>query len=265
MSVYNSEEYLNEAIESILNQTYKNFEFIIIDDGSTDKSLEVIKKYKAEDDRIVLISRENKGLPYSLNEGIGIAKGEYIARMDADDISLPSRFEEQVTYFSNNKTVDLLFTHANLIDDNSQMICHLFTPHINKVIKLIEIKNLFIHPTVMIKKKVFNIYGLYNTDYIHGQDWEYWKRVYKKTNIKILTMPLINYRMNFNSITMKRFGKQNNNSNYEYSKACMRNFDNSNLTKYFKLLSFTNKIKILLAKFSFYYEIQYFYMLLNTK
>ncbi|HIP11775.1 MAG TPA: glycosyltransferase family 2 protein, partial [Arcobacter sp.] len=96
LSVYNGEKYLDEAIESILNQTYQDFEFIIINDGSTDKSLEIIEKYKKEDNRIVVISRENKGLIYSLNEGISQAKGKYIARMDADDISLATRFEEQV-------------------------------------------------------------------------------------------------------------------------------------------------------------------------
>ena len=88
MSVYNSEKYLKEAIESILNQTYTNFEFIIVNDGSTDSSLDIIQEYMKKDERIVLISRDNKGLPYSLNEGIEKAKGKYIARMDADDISL---------------------------------------------------------------------------------------------------------------------------------------------------------------------------------
>lgn len=79
MSVYNGEKYLAEAIESILNQTYKNFELIIINDGSKDNSVEIIKNYMKQDNRIVLIDRENKGLPYSLNEGISVAKGEYIA------------------------------------------------------------------------------------------------------------------------------------------------------------------------------------------
>lgn len=88
ISVYNGEKYLSEAIESVLNQTYKDFEFIIINDGSTDNSLEIIKKYQNQDERIVLISRENKGLVSSLNEGIEKAKGKYIARMDADDICL---------------------------------------------------------------------------------------------------------------------------------------------------------------------------------
>ena len=91
LPVYNGEKYLKESIESILNQTYTNFEFIIIDDGSKDSSLEIIKEYEKEDERIIVISRENKGLVASLNEGIATAKGKYIARMDADDVSLSER------------------------------------------------------------------------------------------------------------------------------------------------------------------------------
>jgi len=91
MAVYNAEKYLDEAIQSILIQTYEKFEFIIINDGSSDKSLEILEKYAIQDSRIVMINRKNKGLVYSLNEGILKAKGKYIARMDADDISDPFR------------------------------------------------------------------------------------------------------------------------------------------------------------------------------
>ena len=108
LSVYNAEKHIVEAIESILTQSYKNFEFIIIDDGSTDGSLEIIKSY--DDERIILISRENKGLIASLNEGIEQAKGKYIARMDADDISLSSRFEEQVTFMEMHEEVGICGT-----------------------------------------------------------------------------------------------------------------------------------------------------------
>ena len=90
MSVYNAEKYIEEAIESVLNQTYNKFEFIIINDGSKDNSLKIIEKFLSKDDRIILIDRENKGLVASLNEGILKSKGNFIARMDADDICLPN-------------------------------------------------------------------------------------------------------------------------------------------------------------------------------
>ena len=96
MPVYNGERFLSEAVESILKQTYQDFEFIIVDDGSTDRSLEIIQYYQALDERIILIENgKNIGVASSLNKGISAAKGEFIARMDADDISLPERLEQQ--------------------------------------------------------------------------------------------------------------------------------------------------------------------------
>ncbi|MBI5094602.1 MAG: glycosyltransferase family 2 protein [Candidatus Hydrogenedentes bacterium] len=100
MSVYNGERYLAEAIESILGQTYRDFEFIIIDDGSTDESLKIVEGYASRDNRIRLVSRPNRGLAAALNDGIEIARAPIIARMDADDVSLPKRFEKQMLYMA---------------------------------------------------------------------------------------------------------------------------------------------------------------------
>ena len=110
MSVYNTNKsFLAEAIESILNQTYPNFEFIIIDDNSTDGSLSIIEQYMSKDDRIVLIkNKTNIGLTKSLNKGLKLAKGQYIARMDADDVSLPDRFKQQIEYMENNSHVTVI-------------------------------------------------------------------------------------------------------------------------------------------------------------
>ena len=98
MSVYNGELCLAEAIESILNQTFRDFEFLIINDGSTDSSWEIIQRYAEKDQRIVPITQENIGLTKSLNKGILIAKGEFIARQDSDDLSLPKRFDKQLPW-----------------------------------------------------------------------------------------------------------------------------------------------------------------------
>ncbi|EAJ7443814.1 glycosyltransferase family 2 protein, partial [Campylobacter jejuni] len=99
MPCYNRQEYIVDAIESILNQTYSNFEFIIIDDCSTDNTYEIVKKYAENDKRIIVLKNEkNQGIVYALNRGFSIAKGKYIARMDDDDISLPNRLEKQVEY-----------------------------------------------------------------------------------------------------------------------------------------------------------------------
>ena len=98
MLAYNAGRYVAEAVESILAQTYTDFEFLIIDDGSTDRTLKVLKQYAARDPRIHLVSRPNRGLVATLNEGLALARAEFIARMDADDIALPHRFERQIAY-----------------------------------------------------------------------------------------------------------------------------------------------------------------------
>ena len=109
MPVYNSEKYVAEAIESILCQTYKDFEFIIINDASTDSSLKIIAKYAKQDKRIKLINnKKNVKISASLNKGLSIAKGKYIARMDSDDISLPSRFELQTKFLADNPAVGIV-------------------------------------------------------------------------------------------------------------------------------------------------------------
>lgn len=118
--VYNAERFIEKAIESICNQSYKNIEIIVIDDGSIDESLQIIKSIR--DDRIRIISRENRGLIASLNEGINLSRGSYIARMDADDISSPIRIEQQVKYFEHHIDCGVLFTGLEYIDENGNII-----------------------------------------------------------------------------------------------------------------------------------------------
>ncbi len=120
MSVYNGDKYLREEIESILNQTFKDFEFIIVNDGSTDKSLEIIKSYN--DPRIVIIDQENTGLAKALNNGINIAKGRYIARMDQDDISNPERFEKQIEFLENLSEYVAIGSWSNHISEHGEYL-----------------------------------------------------------------------------------------------------------------------------------------------
>ena len=120
MSVYNSERFLKYSIESILNQTYFNFEFIIINDGSTDNSANIISKYKKLDRRIIFINySNNKGLTFRLNQAIKKTKNNLIARQDADDISYPKRFEYQIQWFKKNRTGVMCGTNAIIIDENN--------------------------------------------------------------------------------------------------------------------------------------------------
>ena len=113
MAVYNGEKYLREAIDSILNQTFKDFEFIIVNDGSTDRTREILESFI--DPRIVLIHQEHMGLTKSLNRGIALAKGKYIARQDADDISMAERLEKQFNFLESHENVALLGTAGHII------------------------------------------------------------------------------------------------------------------------------------------------------
>ena len=116
MSVFNQEKYLPIAIESILNQTYTDFEFIIVNDGSNDSSNDIILGYK--DKRIILIEQENTGLPVALNLAISKTKGDFIARMDSDDISHPSRLKKQLEHLKQNPEMDLIGSSVRIIDEN---------------------------------------------------------------------------------------------------------------------------------------------------
>jgi glycosyltransferase involved in cell wall biosynthesis len=116
MPVYNSDKFLVEAIESILNQTFKNFEFLIIYDDSKDNSFSIIKKFQEQDQRISLILGDKEGISGALNKGISLAKGKYIARMDSDDISISTRFEKQISHMQ-NLGLDICGGHSLLIDN----------------------------------------------------------------------------------------------------------------------------------------------------
>ncbi len=208
MSVYNGEKYLAEAIESILNQTYTNFEFIIVNDGSKDGSLEMIQKYMKKDERIVFIDRENKGLPYSLNEGISIAKGEYIARMDADDISLPSRFEKQIKYMEENK-LDVCGTFMEQFKTDSLYKNFIKHPTTNENIRFtLSFFSCLVHPTVMLKKEVFDK-AQYDENCKQAQDYQLWVDCAKEDfvfgNIPEI---LLNYRIHEGQVTISKAKNQ---------------------------------------------------------
>lgn len=192
MSVYNGEEYLREAMDSILNQTFTDFEFIIVNDGSTDNSLKIIETYN--DERIGIINNEkNIGLTKSLNKALKQAKGEYIARQDADDISLPNRFEKQMKYFEENPEVALLGTSAYIIDETGEIIQKcvvLAKPSIKSLLK----KNRFSHGSVMVKKEIVDKVGGYNDLLRYSQDYELWLRIAKCYEVRNLTQMLYKLR-----------------------------------------------------------------------
>ena len=197
MPVYNQkEEYLREAIESILNQTYKDFEFIIVNDGSTNNSEEVILSYS--DDRIVYIKQENQGVARSLNNGISQTKGEYIARMDSDDISLPERFEKQIKFLEEHPEVSILGTWY----ETFPKVYRVQTP---ENVRYTDVLNCccICHPSVMMRKADLDKYNLrYNPEFT-SEDYELWSRAVQYLNIQNLPEVLVKYRWHENNISQK--------------------------------------------------------------
>ena len=195
MGVHNGEQYLSEAIESILVQSILNFEFIIVDDGSTDNTAKVLLNFAKKDNRIKIITLENnKGLPNALNVGIRASSGEFIARMDCDDISLPERLKKQL-YMIQKSNVDILGTQVVNINQSGRIIKAKTFPKENNNIKYqLPYGNCISHPSVMMKKSTLENVGLYNPEYKTSQDYELWLRLLPKYRFANLEEPLVQYR-----------------------------------------------------------------------
>lgn len=162
MAVYNEEKYLRDSIESILSQTFTDFEFVVINDGSVDKTQDILENYAQRDRRIKLIINErNLGLVKSLNKGIKLAKGKYIARMDAGDVSYPERLNKQVEFLEDNRAVYIVGTSAYWMNGNKTIIGGSKFPTVVDGISLYKTGGA-IHPSIMIQSQLFEKIGLYN-------------------------------------------------------------------------------------------------------
>lgn len=205
MPVYNCQLYINEAINSILNQTEKDFEFIIIDDASTDKTVSIIKKFN--DSRIQLIQKPiNTGLSNSLNLGLQLAKGKYIARMDGDDISLSLRFAKQVAFLEANQNVIVCGTWFSIIGSNR--IIKL--PEDHDAIKLAFLKgNCMAHPSVMMRRRSLDeLHIVYDVLKEPAEDYDLWVRLISKGIFRNLQEVLLHYRIHNSQVSKKNGAKQ---------------------------------------------------------
>ncbi len=201
MSVYNGEKYLKEAIDSILNQTFKGFEFIIINDGSTDKTRKILEFYT--DPRIRLINQANMGLAKSLNRGLKIARGEYIARMDADDISLPERLEKEVKLLDNHKDVGLVGIFPMKMDESGRNVGLYKTKTKNEDLREVLWRgDLLCHGSVMFRKECVDKVGFYRKKLKFAEDYDLWFRIAEFFGITNIEEPLYKYRINPDSISL---------------------------------------------------------------
>lgn len=194
LAVYNGEKYLKEAIDSILSQTFRTFEFIIINDGSIDSTKEIILSYS--DSRITYSeNKTNKGLVYSLNQGLSLSKGKYIARMDADDIALPQRLQEQFDYMESNPETGICGSDVEAFYQDSKK---------RKVLKFpskdIDIRSFaffqtpFCHPTVFMRKAILDENNLTYPDCYRAEDYALWVELLKYTQGVNLSSVLVRYR-----------------------------------------------------------------------
>jgi glycosyltransferase involved in cell wall biosynthesis len=194
MSVYNGQEYLPEAIESILGQTFHDFEFLIINDGSTEPVEEVIGSYN--DNRIVLVTQENAGLTRSLNRGLTLAKGMCVARMDSDDVSMSTRLQAQVAEMDADDNLHLVGCFFDVVDEHGNLIerKELVTDPVYGLWRL-QFHNNYGHGSVMLRKDAVTAIGMYDETLRYAQDYDLWSRLSTKSNTKMIPEALYSYRM----------------------------------------------------------------------
>lgn len=207
MSVYNAKDTLAKSIDSILNQSFENFEFIIIDDGSTDETAQILERYTPKDSRIHVLTQENMGLTVALNHGLKIAQGTYIARQDADDFSYPDRLLKQFKIME--AAPDILLCGGN---------CDSIYPdgttsswgwdNDEKLQKSVFLKTPFAHSTAMMRTDAAKKLGGYDESYKTAQDMELWMRFAKTGRISMLSEPLIRRSVSSSAISKRHRYRQ---------------------------------------------------------
>ena len=208
MSVYNDEVYLSDSIDSVLNQTFPNFEFLIINDGSTDLTELIIQSY--DDPRIKLINNaKNLGLTKSLNIGLGLAKGKYVARMDGDDLSYKERFQLQFNFLEKNTDIDVCGTWFESFGIKSGVVKY---PQYNNQIKAtLFFCDCICHPSVFIRKESLDKYQIkYNEEFTFAQDYELWCRESKRLSFANIPQVLLKYRTHSKQVSTDKVSEQEN-------------------------------------------------------
>jgi len=214
MPVYNGERYVRKAVESILNQTFTDFEFIIVDDGSTDHTWQILQDYAANEPRIVLVRNEtNVGLARSLNRGLGLARGEYIARMDADDVSLSGRLTAQVSFLDEHAGVGVVGSAVQVIDaDGSPGNVWRYPAMHALILWSLCFHAPLAHPTVVFRRAVVERVGGYDDALLASEDRDLWQRLSSVTRLANLPEVYLLYRQHPNKVSCRHADMQLRNS-----------------------------------------------------
>lgn len=208
MAVYNAEGTIEHAIKSILGQTFENYELILIDDGSTDRTRQILEEYAGKEGRIRVISQKNIGLTRSLNRGLQEAKGKYIVRQDADDYSYPQRLEQQIELMENNP--DVVLCGSNCDNVFSDGVTSQWGHKTEEVLKQsIPYKTPFAHSTAAFRTDIAQKLGGYDETFATSQDMEFWIRLSGQGRVVMLEQALIERHILKSSVSMKKRWRQN--------------------------------------------------------
>jgi len=211
MSVYNGERFLRQAVDSILNQTFTDFEFIVVNDGSTDGTAEILSGYAETDLRLRVVTQENRGLIKSLNRAIGVARGEYIARMDADDISMPERLAIQVCWLDTHPQIAVLGTRYDEIDENGRVVRRgnrcVGSTLVERAL-LQGNSSVFCHGSIMFRRVCFEHVGGYRKQFKHAEDYDLWLRMAEHYELDNVAETLYQHRLRLDSVSFEYFLQQ---------------------------------------------------------
>ena len=228
-TVFNAEKYLEDSLQSLLDQTFTDFEIILVNDGCTDGSTEILKDFASKHNAIYLENEKNEGVPFGRNKALQQAQGEYIAIHDADDISLSFRLEKEVSYLQSHQNIDFMGGHAIKIGENGEIIGSMSYPPPDTTggIKAIHHWKLnpIIDPSCMFRRSIILEHGAYSLDprYLTVQDFELWCRLLANGCLMAnLQEPLIKYRINPNGVTAGKYQEQRLATDMVWGKFCKR-------------------------------------------
>jgi glycosyltransferase involved in cell wall biosynthesis len=210
MSCYNSAKWLDEAITSVLIQTYRDFEFIIVDDGSVDNTLEIIKRFAALDSRIVVVTKPNSGLSDSLNVGIKMARGEWIARLDADDRCEPTRLQQQIELALTNLNLVFIGSGLTIIDEvGSKLNTYCYpTRHMSLLKNLVTARKFPPHASALYRTKIVSDLGGYRSRIHRAEDCDLWLRLSSVGELACISEPLVHIRKHSGQISLSEGGQR---------------------------------------------------------
>lgn len=200
--VYNAERFIKETVESILAQTYQDFEIVVINDGSTDKSAEIIRSF--DDKRIIYSYQKNQGLSIARNEAILKSNGEYIALLDQDDLWLPEKIEKQISLLDSSPEIGLVCSDCYVIDSQGKIMDKVFNQCKHSkgmVLPQLFLDNFISCPTAVIRKLALNKVGLFDPDFSIAADYDLWLRIAQFFDIEYTDIPLAKYRIHANNMS----------------------------------------------------------------